>query len=175
MSTGTSCIVEQFGLAMMPSWGAASSGLTWLTDERDARRASARRDELSITVAPRATASGASASEADGAGREQRDVDPFERVRDGLADLVVRPATDDASRPAERPEASRRSSPSGKARSTQDLDHRPADDAGGADDGDGEGSSVHGRAGLRCDRHPFRARREYSSAPPVSRRRALVD
>ena len=31
ISTGTSCIVEQFGLATMPSWRAASSALTWLT------------------------------------------------------------------------------------------------------------------------------------------------
>ena len=39
-------------------------------------------------------------------------------------------------RPADRSDASRRSSVIGKLLLEQDLDHRPADGAGGADDGD---------------------------------------
>ena len=50
--TGTSCIVEQLGLAMMPGCPSRSSGLTWLTTsgiEGSIRHAL----ELSMTVAPR--------------------------------------------------------------------------------------------------------------------------
>src|ERR1035437_4089102 len=52
-------MVEQLGLAIMPSCHSASCGLTWLTISGTA--ASMRQAlELSMTVAPRATASGAS-------------------------------------------------------------------------------------------------------------------
>jgi hypothetical protein len=72
MSTGASCIVEQFGLAMMPSCQAASSGFTWLT--MSGTVGSIRQaDELSMTVAPRVAATGA-ASAGVAAGREDGDV-----------------------------------------------------------------------------------------------------
>jgi hypothetical protein len=59
IKTGRSCIVEQFGLAMMPSCHSPSSGFTWLT--MSGTFGSMRQAlELSITVAPRAAASGAS-------------------------------------------------------------------------------------------------------------------
>ena len=62
MSSGTSCIVEQLGLAMMPSWSPASSGFT--CDTTRGMPGSMRHcDELSMTTAPRATASGASTLE----------------------------------------------------------------------------------------------------------------
>ncbi len=60
ISGGISCIVEQFGLAMMPSCHARSSALTCeTTSGTDGSMRHA--DELSITVAPRFAASGASA------------------------------------------------------------------------------------------------------------------
>ncbi len=62
ISTGTSCIVEQFGLAMMPAWSAASAGFTWLTT-RGTLGSIRQAFELSITIAPRPTAAGASSSE----------------------------------------------------------------------------------------------------------------
>ena len=42
--------------------------------------------------------------------------------------------------PAERADASGRSVPNGKLAFDEDLDHRPAHGARGADDGDGQGS-----------------------------------
>ena len=50
------------------------------------------------------------------AGREERDVHALERLRHGLADLEIA-AVDETFRPADRPEASRRSSPTGNSRS----------------------------------------------------------
>ncbi len=62
MSRGTSCMVEQLGLAMMPSWSAASSGFT--CDTTSGTPGSMRHwAELSMTTAPRAAASGASTRE----------------------------------------------------------------------------------------------------------------
>ena len=56
--SGTSCIVEQLGLAMMPSWAAASSSLTPTTTS--GTPGSMRHcEELSTTRQPRLAASGA--------------------------------------------------------------------------------------------------------------------
>ena len=51
ISTGASCMVEQLGFATMPSWNAASSGLTWLTT-RGTSGFIRQAFELSMTVAP---------------------------------------------------------------------------------------------------------------------------
>ena len=59
ISGGSSCIVEQLGFAMIPSWPSRSSGLTWLTTSGTS--GSMRHAlELSMTVQPRFAASGAS-------------------------------------------------------------------------------------------------------------------
>ena len=139
--TGTSCIVEQFGLAMIPSWPSRSSGLT--CDTTSGIAGSIRQaDELSITVAPRATAAGASSRDTSAPAEKQRDVDAVERVRDGLADLERAPIDRDG--PAGRPPGGEQAQLIDRELPlVEDLDHRPSDGAGGADDGDGEGLTVH--------------------------------
>ena len=92
--------------------------------------------ELSITVAPRFAASGASAFEVSAAGAEQRDVDAVERVGRRQADLrsvPVATVTRPAGGPLGREQAQLRDR---ELLLEQDLGHRPADGAGGADDGD---------------------------------------
>ena len=129
----------------MPSWAAASSGLTWLTTS--GTPGSIRQAlELSITVAPRATAAGASDSRDRRAGREQGDVDPVERVRDGLDDIVGA-AGDRHGRTGRATGGHQAQLADREAPFAQDLDHRPTDDAGGADDGDGERSGGHAGQG----------------------------
>src|SRR4029078_7065770 len=74
------------------------------------------------------------------AGREEGDVDPVKRLADGLADLVGLAV--DRDRPPRRPAAREQTQlPDGELALVEDLDHRPADDAGGADNRDGEGGS----------------------------------
>jgi hypothetical protein len=136
ISTGTSCMVEQLGLAMMPSCHSPSSGFTWLTMSGTA--GSIRHAlELSMTVAPRAAASGASSLETSAAGREEGDVDAFERFGRRLAHRQSPPVGADGrtgrSAGGEQSKLPDREMPLG-----QDLDHRPPDDAGGADDRDGQ-------------------------------------
>ena len=116
MSTGTSCIVEQFGLAMMPSWPSRSSGLTCADDERD-RRVHAPRGRV---VDDRRAARGGLRARARGrrrrrprrgrCRRRRRPRRPPRRSRaSGRRSTTVRPA--------DRPDASRRSSPTGNSRS----------------------------------------------------------
>ena len=81
-------------------------------------------------------------------------------------------------RPADRPGREQPQLPDRELALVQDLDHRPTDDAGGADDATVRGRVVI-RAWLRNDFITGRARREYSSGPsgdaPATRRRAAVD
>ena len=81
-----------------------------------------------------------------GAGREEGDVDPFEGVRDGLADLH-RPAVHDdlAAGRAARGEQAQLTEREGSL--AEDLDHRATDGPGGPDDGHGDLLVVHGRHG----------------------------
>src|SRR6185295_12969711 len=119
MSTGTSCIVEQFGLAMMPSCQSRSSGFTWLTTSGtfgSIRHA----DELSITVAPRATACGASSFEMSAPALNRAMSTPSNASATASPISIVRPWTSTV-RPAERPDASNRRSPTGKSRSPSTL------------------------------------------------------
>src|SRR5687768_6258135 len=115
MSTGASCIVEQFGFAMIPSWPARSSGLTWLTTSGMAgsiRQA----DELSMTVAPRAAAWGARAREMSAPALKSAMSTPSKASGTASWISISRPSTR-TTRPADRPEARSRSSPIGNARS----------------------------------------------------------
>ena len=135
MSSGTSCIVEQLGLAMMPSWAAASSGFTWETTS--GMPGSMRHcAELSMTTAPRAAASGASTFDTSPPAEKSAISTPSKAA--GVASWTGH------SRPAkviERPsarDASGRSSPTGKPRSAEHGHHHGAHQAGRADHSDGE-------------------------------------
>ena len=99
-------------------------------------------DELSMTVAPRATAAGRELGRDVGAGREERDVDALERVGDRLADLE-RAAVDGHGPPGRSPGGEQPQLTDRELPFVEDLDHRPSDDAGGSDDGDGQGLTVH--------------------------------
>ena len=115
MRTGASCIVEQFGLAMIPSWVAASSGLTWDTT-RGTPTVIRQAFELSMTVAPWATAPGARSSETVPPAEKRAMSTPSNASGTASPTSSVRPPTLTI-RPADRPEASRRSSRSGNSRS----------------------------------------------------------
>ena len=75
------------------------------------------------------------------AGAEQRDVDALERVRRRLPDLDRAPVRRDRStgRPAGRQQPQL---PDREGTLAEHADHRPTDDAGGADDGNGQGGRL---------------------------------
>ena len=126
---------------MIPMWPSRSSGLT--CDTTSGTVGSIRQaDELSITVAPCATAAGASSFETS-APAEKRAMSTPSKAS-GVASPIscVWPSTETVL-PTDLPDASRRNRPTGKLSFVEDLDHGPADDAGGSDDGDGEGFVVH--------------------------------
>ena len=148
MSTGTSCIVEQFGLAMMPSCQARSSGLTWLTTSGTA--GSIRHAvELSMTVAPRLAASGASALDVSPPALNSAMSTPSNASGVASPTSCSTPSivTVAAGAPGARQQAPL---PDREVALPEHPDHRPADDAGGADDGDGQGLIGHAWAWLRC-------------------------
>ena len=130
-------MVEQLGLAMIPSCQSRSSGLTWeTTSGTDGSMRQAL--ELSTTTQPRFAASGASAFEVAPPAEKSAMSMPSKASGVASSTVISRPSTVIVV-PAERDEARRRSSVYGKLLLEQDLDHGPADGAGGADDGDGEG------------------------------------
>ena len=95
-----------------------------------------------MTVAPRLAASGARRLGRVAAGAEERDVDALERLRGRLGDDVFRPVDVDA--PAGAARAGQQAQlPEREATLQEHPDHRPADDAGGADDRDGQGFGGH--------------------------------
>ena len=95
-----------------------------------------------MTVAPRAAACGASSREASAPAENRAMSTPSNASRDGLADLVGLAVDRDG--PAGRsPGGEQPQLPDGELALVQDLDHRPPDDAGGADDRDGEGVGWH--------------------------------
>ena len=96
MSSGTSCIVEQLGLAMMPSCIAASLGLTSATTS--GMPGSMRHcEELSMTTAPRAAASGARTAETAPPAEKSAISTPSNASGAGLDDRpIVRPPKVDA-------------------------------------------------------------------------------
>ena len=95
-----------------------------------------------MTVAPRATAAGASSRRDVGAGREQGDVHAVEGIGDGLADLE-RPTVDRHGLTGRPPGGEQAQLIDREFPFVEDLDHRPSDDAGGSDDGNGQGLTVH--------------------------------
>src|SRR5829696_1079987 len=170
MSTGASCIVEQFGLAMMPGWPSRSSGLTCETTNGmvgSIRHA----DELSMTVAPCATAAGASCTEMSAPAEKRAMSTPANASGPASAISSVRPSIETV-RPAERPEARRRSSPTGNSRSLRIwIIVRPTTPVAPTT------ATVRGR-GFMVGAAPLilsqgRARPEYSSGPLPPGRRAL--
>ncbi len=95
-----------------------------------------------MTVAPRAAACGASDLRNVAAGGEEGDVDAVERLRQGLGDLVG--SAIDRDDPPGRPAGGEQAQlPDRKLPFVEDLGHRPPDDAGGADDRDGERLACH--------------------------------
>src|SRR5207247_2656422 len=108
-------IVEQFGLATMPGWPSMSSGLTWLTTSGTV--GSIRQAELlSMTVAPRATAGGASSREASPPAEKRAMSTPSKASPVASSTSRVAPSIETVL-PADRSEASRRRSPTGNSRS----------------------------------------------------------
>ena len=104
ISTGTSCIVEQFGLAMMPSWPSRSSGLTWLHDQRDGRIHPPGTRVVDDRGAARRGLRGQLPGDV-GAGREEGDVDAIE----GLGPTLRRSRRSDRRpRSSDRPTGRRR-------------------------------------------------------------------
>ncbi len=146
ISTGAICIVEQFGLATMPGMALEIGWIDLRDDQRDGRVhppgrrvvddrrtvSDRRRGKLLRDVA---------------AGREQGDVDAGEGLGDGLPDLER--ATVDRHCPSGRPAGGEQAQLTDRELPlVEDLDHRSADDAGGTDDGNGQGLTVHGGCGL---------------------------
>ena len=103
-----------------------------------------------------------------GAGREQGDIDTVEGIGHRLGDLER--ATVDRHGPAGRSTGREQSQLTDRELPlVEDLDHRPSDDAGSSDDGDGEGVKVHGTARLRSSCRRVGHGRKYSSGPPATR------
>ena len=94
-----------------------------------------------MTVAPRFAASGASAFDVSPPALNSAMSTPSKASGVASSTSISRPPTS-IRRPADRSEASRRSSVIGNCLLEQDLGHRPADGAGGADDGDDQGIGV---------------------------------
>ncbi len=115
-STGISCIVEQLGLATMPSWAAASASLTPATTS--GTPGSMRHcEELSTTTAPRATASGAKTLEAPPPAEKMAMSTPSKAAGVVVRTGHERPPNSTLRSPSW--EASGRSSPTGKSRSAR--------------------------------------------------------
>ena len=114
--TGASCIVEQFGLATIPGWPSRSSGIDLRHDERDGRvHPPGRRvvDDRGAPCRPRRERARARRPRRPRTARCRRPRRP--RGRPPRSRGSDRPRT--TVRPADRPEASRRSSPTGNSRS----------------------------------------------------------
>ncbi len=121
----------------MPAWPSRSSGFTCETTSGTVgsiRQA----DELSITVAPWATAAGASSSETSPPAENSAMSTPSKAPGTASPISRVRPSIETVwpgrSAGGEQAQLTDREFPL-----VEDLDHRPSDDAGGANDGDGEG------------------------------------
>ncbi len=107
ISGGMSCIVEQLGLAMIPSCHARSSGLT--CDTTSGTVGSIRHAlELSITAAPRAAAAGASSFEVPPPALNSAMSTPSNASGVASSTSISRPSTVSV-RPADRSDAIRRS------------------------------------------------------------------
>ena len=100
LSATISCIVEQFGLAMMPLWASSASGLT---SETTSGISGSRRkaDELSTTTQPAAAKRGAQAREVVAPAEKIAMSKPW--IDSSVSACTIRPPS--SSRPAERSEA----------------------------------------------------------------------
>ncbi len=153
---------------MMPSWPSRSPGLT--CDTTSGMSTSMRHaDELSITVAP----AGRGGASLRGHVARRRRTARCRRPRTLRASPrrsrrlpVDRDGASCGATGGEQAEVRER-----KLAFVEDLDHRPPDDAGGADDGDGEGSAVHEGDGSAQWLKGCGHARKYSSAQPPFRRR----
>ena len=137
ISGGTSCIVEQLGFAMMPSCHARSSGLTCEHDERDVRVHPPRARVVDDDRRRGFAASGASSFDVPPPALNSAMSTPSNAS--GVASPTVEVPPADLDRAARGPLG--REQPQLRDREAlleQDLGHRPADGAGGADDGDGQ-------------------------------------
>ena len=151
--------MEQLGFAMIPSWPSRSCGIDLRDDQRDVGVHAPRRRVVDDRCAAGHRGRGELARRT-GSCREERDVDALERGLVRFADLVGLAV--DRQHPAGRSlRGEQPQFPNREFTFVQDLDHRPADDAGGADDCDGEVSAVHRRHGS-ARTYWVRARREYS-------------
>ena len=92
-------------------------------------------EELSTTITPAAANAGASAREVVAPAEKSAMSSPLGSAVAASSTTTSRPANG-STVPAERAEAKKRISSTGKARSSEDLAHGDADLAGGADDAD---------------------------------------
>ena len=99
-----------------------------------------------MTVAPRATAAGASSVEMSAPAEKSAMSTPSNASGTASRDLE-RPAVDRHGPPGRPPGREQAQLTDRELPLVEDLDHRPSDDAGGSDDGDGEGLTVHGGRG----------------------------
>ena len=133
--------------------------------------------DLSITVAPAATAAGAHWRLTSPPAAKNARSTPSKAPGPSACTVSSAPPKGSV-RPAERSLASRRSSPSGKSRSSQDAAHRAAHDAGGADDGQAQaaaGSSERAPVGVLVHGDCLRRGRNAScSARTASSTRSLA-
>ena len=130
LSATTICMVEQFGLAMIPRWASSASGLT--SDTTSGTSSCIRqREELSTTTAPAPTKRGAHSPDV---------APPAEKIARSKPSMVVVASgwttMPRSSRPAERSEANGTTSRAGKPRSRRSSSITEPTCAGGADDGD---------------------------------------
>ena len=124
-----------------PGWPSRSSGLTCDTTSGIGRVHPPRRRVVDDGRAA-GDRGGRELGRDVGAGREERDVDALERVGDRLGDLE-RAAVDGHGPPGRSPGGEQPQLTDREFPFVEDLDHRPSDDAGGSDDGDGQGLAVH--------------------------------
>ncbi len=137
-------MVEQLGVAMMPLWRARWSALT--SGTTSGTSGSARKAlDLSITTAPAATAWGTNSWLTAAAGGEEREVDAGEGARGELADGAGR-APEGEPRAARALARQQAQLADREGALLEDGAHGAADDAGGADDGDGVGAVTHAPA-----------------------------
>ena len=128
----------QFGLAMIPLRASAiASGLT--SETTSGTSGSIRQaEELSTTITPASANRGASAREVVAPAENSAMSRPVGSAVAASSTVTSR-SPNGSIVPAERAEAKNRISSTGKSRSAQDLAHRDADLAGGADDAESYG------------------------------------
>ena len=134
LSATTIWMVEQLGVAMMPVWAVRWSALTSGTT-RGTPGSWRNMLDLSITVAPAATACGTNSLLTEPPAAKKTRSTPSNEPGASSRTSTSEPPKG-SRRPAERALARSRSSPTGNDALLEDRAHRAADDAGRAGDGD---------------------------------------